>query len=317
MRRSWKSFVALFTCLLLSTSVTLGQQGGSRAGLRDDEDVSIKKPNGPSMLDRNVVEGFIAIDGRAEVRTAPTEIRIVLAITSQGQTANECQTAVHETIEKLKRSWSKAGLPAEKAVEDFIAVLPVYEWSLEERGVREVGVEKRTGFRMQSNIHLAVPDDETASKALTVAFEEGVTDIIAFDYWSKELDEVKTKAREQAVEAALRKSDTLLTALLGERPPVINVQEETSVIFPESLYHSFVNRYYEETNAGWLNNRMLIYAPRPRNTYYRGLFLDGDVQSRELPMRPEISVVSTVRLYFESPAASKSKKDGEKEKSSR
>jgi len=52
---------------------------------------------------------------------------------------------------------------------------------------------------MQTNVHVAVPTDGKAAKALAVAFEHGVTDIIAFDYGSKDLDEFKLKAREQAV----------------------------------------------------------------------------------------------------------------------
>ena len=53
----------------------------------------------------------------------------------------------------------------------------------------------------------------------------------------------------------------------------------------------------------WHRDVAMIQADRPRNTYYRGLNTDGDIQPRELPMRPEISVISTVRLYFRSPAA--------------
>jgi hypothetical protein len=56
--------------------------------------------------------------------------------------------------------------------------------------------------------------------------------------------------------------------------------------------------------ANFNRNVPFIHASRPRNTYYRGLYSDGDVQPRDLPMNPEISVVSTVRLYFKSPAAS-------------
>ena len=52
----------------------------------------------------------------------------------------------------------------------------------------------------------------------------------------------------------------------------------------------------------------LLNRYRLRNTYYRGLYADGDVQPRELPMTPEISVISTVRLYFKSPAAVGKKK---------
>jgi len=254
-------------------------------------------------LDREIAEGFIAIDGRAEIRVRPTEIRVVLALTSEGETAQECQQMIEATIERLRAAWTNLAIAPEDIVEDFIAVLPLYQWDLEKRGDVEVGVEKRVGFRMQTNIHLAVPNDAKAPAAFMAAFEEGVTDIIAFDYGNQELDDIKIEAREQAVEAARSKSDVLLGALFDDRPPVINVQEQTTIRYPESLYHSFENSLDEDVTPSWRRDIPFIRAYRPQNTYYRGLRSDGDVQAHGLPMHPEISVVSTVRLYFESPAA--------------
>jgi len=298
--------VAIFLLsLFLSASLSWGQFAGSRAGADSDSKDVADLP----LLDREVVEGFIGIGGRAEVRVPPTEIRVVLAVTSESQTALECQTTIDETIRKLKTSWSALAIPQENIVEDFIAVLPLYEWKLEKRGDSEIGVEKKAGFRMQTNVHLAVPNDANAAKAFTVAFEHGVTAIIAFDYWSKELDEVKVQAREQAVKAARDKSDRLFAALFDDPPALINVQEATTVHYPNSLYSSFVNAYDEEVANPWRRDIPFIRAYRPRNTYYRGLHFDGDVQSRELAMRPEISVVSSVRLYFESPAAKRDKNE--------
>ena len=291
-------------------SFAYGQFGGSRAGVESNSETVVNLP----VLAREVVEGFIAIDGRAEIRVRPTEIRIVLAVTSEGQTARECQKTIDETMGKLKQSWTELGIPAGSIVEDFIAVLPVYEWNIEKRGDVEVGVEKLSSFRMQSNVHLAVPLNADTPKAFTVAFEHGVTDIIAFDYWSKELDEIKIKARAEAVKAARSKSDVLLAALFDDRPPVINVQEQTTVRYPESLYDSFVNTYQEEVTVPWRREIPFIRAYRPRNTYYRGLYIDGDIQPRELPMHPEISVISTVRLYFESPAAKRNNQTKDNEK---
>jgi len=300
----------LLLSLSLSETETWAQFGGSRAGVEANSAIV----PGPPMLERAVAESFIAIEGRAEVRVRPTEIRIVLAVTSEHQTAQECQTANQEKISKLKKSWAGMGIPAESVVEDFIAVLPLYQWNIEKQGNTDVGVEKKTGFRIQTNVHLAVPNDANAVKAFTVAFEHGVTDIIAFDYWSKELDETKIKAREQAVKAARSKSNLLLAALFEVVPPVINVQEQTTIRYPESLYHSFVNTHDEEVTAGWRRDIQLIRAYRPRNTYYRGLYSDGDTQARDLPMHPEISVVSTVRLYFESPAAKRAKSENSEDK---
>ena len=282
----------------LSGSVAWAQFGGSRAGVEATAGVVAGLP----MLDREVVEGFIVIDGRSEIRVRPTEIRIVLAVTSEAPTAGDCHASFEEAVGKLKTAWLALGIPSENIVEDFIAVLPLYEWNLEQRGDSQIGVESKTGYRMQTNVHVAVPNDGKAAQALAVAFEHGVTDIIAFDDWSKELDEFKLKAREQAVKAARGKADLLFTTLLNEVPPVINVQEQTTIRFPETLHHSFVNTHDEEVQGGWRRDTPFIRAYRPRNTYYRGLQSDGDVQPRELPMRPEISVVSSVRLYLESPA---------------
>jgi uncharacterized protein YggE len=263
-------------------------------------------------LTREVAEAYIAIEGRAEVRVPPTEIRVVMALTSDGETAQECQQVVRGTAERLKAAWTKLGIAEEAIVEDFIAVLPRYEWSLEKRGGIDAGIEKRVGYRMQTNVHLAVPGESQAQAALTRAFEQGLTDIIAFDYWSKELDEAQQKARAQALKAARSKSEALLGPLFENRPPVINVQEQTTVHYPESLYHSFSNVVEEGVTPASRRDVPLIRAPRPQNTYYRGLHSDGDVQPAELPMRPEISVISTVRLYYESPAAKRVKPSGGK-----
>jgi uncharacterized protein YggE len=298
MGRRIHGFVVSFLLAILPGSYAFPQFGGSRAGLEQHDRGVASLPR----LDREIAESYIAIDGRAEVRVRPTEIRVVLAVTSEGKTAQECQRSVATKVGRLRAAWTNLEIAPKDIVEDFIAILPVYQWELEKRGDVEVGVENKVGFRMQTNIHLSVPNDGKAPVALTAAFEQGVTDIIAFDYWSRELDEIKLKARGQAVKAALSKSDVLLGALFDERPAVINVQEQTTIRYPESLYHSFQNSVDQNVTSSWRRDIPFIRAYRPQNTYYRGLYSDGDVQASELPMHPEISVVSTVRLYFKSPA---------------
>src|SRR5690606_13984707 len=104
--------------------------------------------------------------------------------TSEGETARQCQESIRGTINRLLADWSAMGLAKSAIVEDFIAVLPRYEWRLEKRGDVDVGVEQPVGYRMQTNLHLAASDQVQALAALNLAFAEGVTDIIAFDYWS-------------------------------------------------------------------------------------------------------------------------------------
>ncbi len=303
-RLSCRSIILFTAICCIPCSLTFGQLSGSRGGVGRGAVNQLGQPNQLAVLAPEVVQGYITIDGKAEVRVKPTEIRIVLAVTGEGKTPGDCQNLVETKVETLRDAWIKMGVAAENIVDDFIAVLPRYEFHLEQYQDRKVAMEKKAGYLMQTNLHVAVKNDAEAMKVINVAFDNDVADIIAFDYWSNELDALKVKARAQAVKAAREKSDVLLGALFEEKPAIINVQEATTLHYPESLYESFENTHDERYSSGFLSrDTPVIRTFRPKNTYYRGLYTDGDIQAKDLPMRSEISIVSTVRLYFESPVA--------------
>jgi hypothetical protein len=155
---------------------------------------------------------------------------------------------------------------------------------------------------MQSNLHLLVKTEPDAMAAINLAFQQGVTDIVTFDYWSSELDAQKAKVREMAIAAAQEKAKTLL-AVFDDRPKVINVQENTAVLYPHSLYQTYENILEErvEYNNAW-RDKPAIKAYRPKMTFFQGLQSHSDKRPSTPAMRPEISVVSTVRIYYQSPA---------------
>ena len=292
---------------LVPLTPATAQFSGSRGAVGEGRDQT-QGSTGLAPLDPEVAQGYITIEGKAELRVKPTEIRVVLAVTAEGKTPSECKLKVSDTIKSLTAAWMAAGIAQESIVEDFIAVLPRYEFDIEKIRDQDVAVEKKAGYLMQTNLHLAVKNDVKAMEAINLAFEKYVADIIAFDYWSKELDEMKIKARAEAVKAAQEKSVTLLGALFEQQPPLINLQESTRVYYPESLYESLYESFTNSNDAEYETSYSRRDIPvlrtfRPKNTYYRGLYPDGDVQSKELPMQSEISIVSTVRLYFESPAS--------------
>ena len=291
-----RAVLPIIIAALLGGTVT-AQHGGSRAGLENRRADSFELPQ----LDPRVAQSHIAIDARVEIRVPPTDVRMTLAVTGEGESASACRKEVAGKIEKLIAAWQAAGIEKDRVVVDFIAILPRYEWTVEKRGEVEVGVEKTAGFRMQTNVHVALPNNTQVDEALDDAFEVGITDIIAFDYWNKELDAIKTQARDQALEQAAAKGNSLLRLFPEKRPPIINIQEDTQVVFPESLYQSFVNTVQDSLAPAPRRDISFIRAHRPQNTYYRGLQSGADKQPADLAMKPEISVVSTVRIYYESP----------------
>lgn len=282
---------------VLSPLAAYAQFGGSRAGVHDGSSQGNLVPLSPDVATR-----YVTIEGRAEIRVKPTELRAVLAVTGEGQTAAECRANVERRIAGVLAAWQRRGIDPDDVQQDFVAILPRYEWTIEKRGTREVAVESLVGYRMQTNLHLAVPNEAAAKAALDDAFAGGVTDVIGFDYWSRDLDETRRRARAAAVKAARDKAEVLL-AVFVEPPTPINVQDDVTVHFPTSLYESFENSDSAGLSAPYRSDLPTIRAARPKNTYYRGLDPDADVASPELPMRPEISVVATVRIYYLSPSA--------------
>ncbi len=281
------------------------QFGGSRSGVEQGQsDGQQGLSNMTAMSSPEVVQGYIIVDGTAELRVAPTSIRIVLAVTSENNSPEACRAEVDTKILALRNGWTALGISPNDVVDDFIAVLPRYQFDLEDQQGVKTAVETKSGYFMQSNLHISVKDDKQSSAAIRVAFANGVSDIIAFDYWNDQIEDLKKQARVSAVESAKEKSDVLL-AFFDKRPQLINISESSKVIFPESLYHSFTNSQDENfySNGNRWQDVAVIRTFRPKNTYYRGYFSNGDRLPKALTMKSEISVVSTVKLYFESPIA--------------
>jgi uncharacterized protein YggE len=253
-------------------------------------------------LDHRAVENFIMIEGKVEKRLDPTALRIVLALLVEEPTAADCQTVSQNREAELLEALAVLKIDENAIVVDFISILPVYKWEVETREGKSVAVEKPAGFRMQSNVHVEAASEKQARAVLAAAFKLGVSDIIAFDYWSSDVDQTKKEARKEALQVAKEKAELLLGAMFDEPPRPLNVHESTRVVYPRSLYGSFENAYAEAIRVPYSSDRMpTIQAVRPKNTYYQGLLEDADVREGGLPLRAQISVVSTVRLYYATP----------------
>jgi hypothetical protein len=175
----------------------------------------------------------------------------------------------------------------------------VYTWAVEERAGGRVVAEKRSGFRVQDNVHVKASDEANARAALNAAYGVEGVELLVVDDWSSELRERRQDAQKQALAEARRKSDLLLS-VFETRPPPINVHESTVVVFPKDLYATF-------QRAQWVPGHYSgpdlprLPALQPLNTYYRGLYEDVDVMDSTMPFRPQISVICTVAIYYAAP----------------
>jgi uncharacterized protein YggE len=285
----------------------MAQFAGSRGGLGGYPSSGQTKSNVVVTVDPTIQQ-YIKIDSQVEVRVKPDQIRIVLAVVKDAATSAECEKLVFGKIKELREALIASGLAKENIVDDFIAILPRYEFEIEIREGEKFAVEKLVGHSMQSNLHIKVKDDAEAMGAIRAAFKLGITDVIGFDYWSSELESTREQALQLAIKKAKAKADILLSATFDKMPQPINVDSSTRLDLPKSQYTSFQNvrsqsiaqdySYYSRKNLP------VIRASRPANTYYQGYLATGnDVFPNAVPMRSEISVISSVRIYYASPVA--------------
>ena len=308
---NWTVRKGVFALIILVGTLVVvnGQMSGSRGGVNSghqyhqDQHSSSSQPVS-STLDERVFE-YLEVESKVELRIKPDQIRIVLGIGESAKTSAECESKVFEKIKQLKAAYSELSIPDANVVDDFIAILPRYRYDLENLQGQTVAVEKLDDFSIQSNMHIKVATEAEATEVIRAAFKLGVTDLIAVDYWSKDIDATKKKAFEQAVTEAKSKAKYLLGETLPESPRPINVRNNTRVIMPDKLYASFKNSYDSEFTRAYNRHRdtPVIKAFRPKNTYYQGHFDDADRNPKEIAMGPEIYVVSSVSLYYATPVA--------------
>lgn len=256
---------------------------------------------GPSRLPREEAGAFIRIEGSCELRVPADGLRIVFAVTSEAEAAAACWNAQRERRDAFVDALIQSGVAADSVEVDFIGMLPVYSWKHEQRDGQSLLVEHLVAQRLQENVHVVVPDESAARRVIELALDHDVNDVIAVDYWSRQADAKRREALATALEEAQSKAKLLLTSF-ATTPPCANVEEETKLLTPRELYRSFENAYEGELRTEWIENAPRVHAPRPKNIFYEGFRGDVDRGASGSALKPEISVVSTVVLYFESPA---------------
>lgn len=304
--------LSVFTFLNLSATQLVAQGYGGAGGYLGSYDANQYSGNSngssPGFADSQLTTesalNVVMVEGTVEVRIKPETLRVVIALTSEGGSAEECQKKIQEQTAAIRQDWLSMQIPEKNIVEDFISVLPRYEWESGKWEEENIRIQKHNGYRMQSNLHLVVKNETEAMQAIDKAFQHGVAEVVTFDYWSPNLTEEKQKAMKAAVEAAKVKSKILL-AVFDAPPKVINVQERTKVHFPHELYKTYENVLEEDYLGRYWQERARVKAYRPKMTFYQGMIQQADIIPEPIALHPEISIVSTVRIYYQSPADKK------------
>lgn len=304
-----KTFVScsLFALILVpafdSSSVCSAQGGGfAGAGAGAAYNAYQNQPNSYRQLSQPNYGELVAVTGAAEISIKPESLRLVFAVTAEGKTSLECSTKTKQSITKIRQQLQRMQIGPDKAVEDFIVVVPLYTWALKKVDDHEHVQEVPKGFRMQTNLHVLCVSEAQAMSVIEAAFQAGVTEIVSFDYFHSQTDLHKREALKKAVEQAKLKAEILLT-VFDDKPKVLNISNSIKVSYPESLYKTLTPPVVDQAIIPYKwNNFIKIKAHRPLTTFYAGSRDYSDLSPAKPPMNPEISIVASVTITYGSPA---------------
>ena len=302
--RSLSPYVLSALLFLFALPVHTYSQGFGSGGAGAGVGAARYNPPGPSSSSNLNGYGAIQITGTSKIAVAPQALRLVVAVTSEAESANACGQSVKATIGNIRRTLNEIGITDENIVEDFIEVKPQFKWEPETRKKLSFLVESEDGFRMQSNLHILCKDEEQALSAIDKSFVAGISEVISFDYWHEDLDQLKQEALQQALTAANQKA-TVLLSIFDEKPRVMNVNNSISVNRPVSQYKTILPNKDNPNHPSYRypnwNGYFKIYAQHPSTTFYAGDNGYADTSPKLPPMNPMITVTSTVTVTYESP----------------
>ncbi|MEZ5940011.1 MAG: SIMPL domain-containing protein [Planctomycetaceae bacterium] len=247
-------------------------------------------------MNRKTAQEVITISGTAEIRVVPDQIRIILAVISEAGSATESSRVAAAKVAILSQQWSAHKVKKENIVDEFVSVQPHFESVVKIEDGRKLVEQNLAGYRTQYNLRALVDTKELAMKALDVAFQNDVTDVLTFDYWSSDLDNQLVLVRRQALAKANAKAD-LLFSVFKTRPPILNISEHSETYYPHQLQAT-----NDVVRGNTVPNQQPVELMRPQVTFFDGLNSQADFRPKTPVMQPEITVVSTVQLYFQSPA---------------
>lgn len=158
----------------------------------------------------------VTVTGREEVKVVPDMAEICLAISTQAETADECQANnakdVNSTIEALKG----LGVEETSIQTSNYGMNPIYNWDAGQQIV---------GYEMTTQITVSDVLIDQAGEIITKSVEAGTNRIDSVRYFASDYDAGYQKALEGAMAQAKKKAESIAAA--GEKTlgAVINVEE--------------------------------------------------------------------------------------------
>ena len=144
-------------------------------------------------------DGKITMDSSETVKIVPDMAKIVFAVTSEAQKADECQQKNTEALNSLTEYLKGQGIDEKSITTSGYSLNPRYDWSSDTR--------KLIGYEMQTEVTVSDVTVEQVGTLLSGGVNAGANEIYSVSYYSSGYDDAYAEALKKAVELAQRPAD--------------------------------------------------------------------------------------------------------------
>lgn len=157
--------------------------------------------------------------GEGKVNATPDIAKVNLGITVSRLAVKEAQNEANNTINKISGDIKKLGINEKDIKTTSYNLSPSYDWSS--------GKQRITGYQITINLEVKVRDFDKINQVIDTATADGANLVggLQFTLEESKLKELQSKVREEAVNEAKEKAESLAKAAGVKLGRIVNVQE--------------------------------------------------------------------------------------------
>jgi len=179
------------------------------------------------------VANTIAVSGEGEVFAVPDVATFTFSVMDEKETAQEAQDISAGKVNKILEYLTGEGIEEKDVKTTSYNVFPQYDYI---RGVCNefncpAGKREFRGFEVRQTVQVTVRDTEQAGTLLAGIGELGADNISGLNFTIEDEEELKSEAREMAIDQAREKAEELADQLDVDLVRVVNFSESGPGIY--------------------------------------------------------------------------------------
>lgn len=283
--------------VFIVSATAFAQFGGGSAAFTERSRSGADEARAHELAKRSVPfgEGRF-IDASVLMNVKPDEYIAVFGISQEGETLDQAQAAMEETVGDFLVSLRELKVATADTFVDFVAQNRIYGYDV---STENLAKELVVGFEVKKNISIRYRDYTMLDKFIAAASKSGIFDLVKVDYVVKDIAAARKRIMEEAakvIKTKMEEQAQLLGINLGQ--PTQVMPSPMGVYYPVEMYDSYVAEESQDV-YGFRQGMTIQRARKPRTFYYNPLSArDFDVAINPSLIEPAVQFAIYVRVKY-------------------